>query len=210
MCDQSKKKQGAWIAILGPDGSGKSSVIDEVKFDLNHNEFSGIEVIHLRPKLGLQYKDGENSYIAEDPHGEKSRNTVSSLVKIIYFLFDYTIGYLIKVMPHLRSGKLVIFDRYYHDLLVDPKRYRYGAPMWFARYIGYLIPKPDLVIILSASAAVIQSRKQEVSFDETRRQTEAYIGLAKNMKNSIIIDVNKPLKEVVEDVSKAIKNCGRL
>jgi len=207
MNNKAKYKQSLWLAFLGPDGSGKSSVIEGVKERLNPETFTAVEVIHLRPHIGLNNMQKKNfSVVADNPHGEKCRSQFSSIIKIMYFFFDYTLGYFIKIKPLLKNNTLVIFDRYYYDLLVDPKRYRYGGLMWFARLIGRFIPRPNLVILLNASAKTIQSRKQEVSAEETARQTGAYINLANNMKNAIIIDAEQPIEKVVDDVNNAISN----
>ena len=73
------------------------------------------------------------------PHRE--RHQAQAFVQIaFYILFDYTVGWWIMVRPLLVRSTLVVFDRYYHDLLVNPLRYRYGGPMWLARWIGKLIP----------------------------------------------------------------------
>ncbi len=98
----------------------------------------------------------------------------------------------------------VVFDRYYHDLLVDPLRYRYGGPMWLARWVGKLIPEPDLWILLDAPAEVLQSRKREVPMNETARQREAYLRLVQGMDNGVVVDASQPLDDVVREVNMRI------
>ena len=111
-------------------------------------------------------------------------------------------------VDHGSHGKwqltLRIWDRYYHDRLVDPLRYRYGGPMWLARWVGKLIPMPDLWILLDAPAEVLQARKQEVSFSETTRQRGAYLALMREMDNTVVVDASQPLDKVVADVNAAI------
>ena len=46
--------------------------------------------------------------------------------------------------------RLVIFDRYIYDLLVDSKRVRYGGPAWMLRLLARIVPRPELVILLDA------------------------------------------------------------
>ena len=43
----------------------------------------------------------------------------------------------------LSQSGLVVFDRYFDDLLIDAKWYRYGKPMWVVRAFRSLIPKSD-------------------------------------------------------------------
>jgi thymidylate kinase len=114
------------------------------------------------------------------------------------------LGYIFVVRPKLIRSTLVVFDRYYHDLLVDPRRYRYGGPMWLARLIGKLIPQPDLWILLDAPAEVLHSRKKEVSYEETVRQRKEYLKLMSVVKNGVVIHAEQPLEAVVADVNKAV------
>jgi thymidylate kinase len=69
---------------------------------------------------------------------------------------------------------LVVFDRYYCDLLIDPRRFRSRAPRWLAGAIAAMIPMPDLMLVLDAPAEVLQARKQEVPAEESARQAQAY------------------------------------
>jgi thymidylate kinase len=191
---------GLFVVFLGSDGSGKSSVIAKVFSELVP-PFSNSSYTHLRPGLGL--KKGQGAVVT-DPHSKAPRGVVGSIVKLIYFLCDYGVGYFLKIRPLLVKSTLVVFDRYYYDLLIDPKRYRYGGPMWFARLIDKLIPKPDIVILLDAPPEVLQARKQEVPFEETARQREAYLQYVKKHKNGVVIDASKPLKHVVCSTNMAI------
>jgi thymidylate kinase len=99
---------------------------------------------------------------------------------------------------------LLIGDRYYHDLLVDPMRYRYGGPAWIARFVGTLMPQPDLWVLLNAPAIILQARKQEVPLEETMRQCNAYIAFVRNQKRFIIIDAIQSLENVIADIEQEI------
>ena len=191
---------GLHVAFLGSDGSGKSSVIDRVVPDLAP-AFRKTARFHLRPGLGMKKDDGK---LVPDPHCQAPWNLPVSIVKTFYLWFDYFIGWWVVVWPKIVCSTLVVFDRYYHDLLVDPKRYRYGGPMWLARWTGKLIPKPDLWVLLDAPPEILQTRKQEVPFEETVRQRGEYLKLVQDMKNGVIIDASQNLDDVVADVNSAI------
>ena len=117
-------------------------------------------------------------------------------------MVDYCLGYAIRGYPQLTRATLVIFDRYYHDLLVDTRRYRYGGSRWLAKFIAWFIPKPDLWILLDAPAEVMQSRKQEVSFAETERQTKAYLELAATLPNAHVVDASLDADLVAQNIQK--------
>ncbi len=193
---------GLFVVFLGPDGCGKSSVIKEI-VPAMAPAFRRTEIFHLRPSLGRQKSATVQPVTA--PQGKPPRFFFSSIAKIFYFLFDYVLGYFFVIRPKMVRSTLVVFDRYYHDLLVDPRRYRYGGPMWFARWVVKLIPKPDFFILLDAPAEVIQARKQEVPFAETAHQREAYLELVRGMKNEVVVvDASQPLEKVIEEVCEKI------
>ncbi len=193
---------GLHIAFLGPDGSGKSSVIHKIILDLAP-VFRNTASSHFRPGLGIK---SSNRKPVVSPHSHQVRNKVESLAKVIYFWFDYFIGWWLTIWIKTIRSTLVINDRYFHDILVDPRRYRYGGPLWFAKCIGKMIPKPNLWILLDAPPEVLQDRKQEVPFEETARQRNEYLKLFKVMENCIVIDASQTLDDVVADVNCSILN----
>jgi thymidylate kinase len=86
------------------------------------------------------------------------------------------------------------------DGLVDPVRYRYTGPRWLLKLIWRLTPKPDLIILLDAPAEVLQARKQEVPFEVTARQRDAYGRLLAELGGGRVVDVSRPLGHVVSTV----------
>jgi len=84
-------------------------------------------------------------------------------------------------------------------LAVDPRRYRYGGPLWMARLLGRMVPRPDLMFVLVADPEIIQARKAEVPLAETSRQVEEYRKLSQR-KGVILIDAGRPLEEVVSNI----------
>jgi thymidylate kinase len=190
------------VVFLGPDGCGKSSVIDRLQVELSA-AFSEVHVFHLRPRWG---RGGARQGLPVlDPHNLPPRNAFLSSAKLIYLSVDYSMIFLWKWWAWAtRSSRLTIFDRYYHDLLVDPRRYRYGAPMWLAKCFARLVPSPDLWILLDAPVEVIHGRKQEVSFDETARQRQAFRDLVQGFRNAHVIDATAPLEQVTRAAQQLI------
>ncbi len=203
------------IVILGPDGCGKSSVIDALKNDLS-DTFKTIDYFHLKFRLkpGSQH---QNTRPVSNPQGQKTYSPLLSMIKLLYFLIIYNLGYWVHAQRIHSPDHLLIFDRYYHDLIVDPKRFRYGGPEWMSRKVLRWIPKPHLCILLDANPEVLQARKQEVSFAETARQRDAYRALVQeppqNISGSrqtnhcanVIIDAALPLSAVAQEASTRIR-----
>lgn len=191
------------VVILGTDGCGKSSVVERLENRLA-GSFSEVRVLHLRPRLG---RGGarEGSPVLE-PHRLPPRGPIASIAKLLYLLVDYCSIYpwTWRQRASPAPGGLLIFDRYYHDLLVDPRRYRYGAPLWLARTVGHLVPSPDLWILLDAPPDVIRGRKREVAYDELVRQRRTYLDFIDRLKNGHVVDAAKPLADVTQRVGDLI------
>jgi thymidylate kinase len=194
---------GLDIVFLGPDGAGKSSVIQALGQRLAP-AFGRTTCHSFPPGLldRLLHRPDQPDVL---PHAWPPRSFLASVTRaIFYWSVYYTFGYVIVVHFALVRSALVLHDRHLVDALVDPRRYRYGGPLWLLRLIWRLVPKPDLIILLDAPPGVLQARKQEVPFEETARQREAYISLVRPMKNGHVVDAARPFEHVVGDVSEII------
>ena len=209
---------GLMVAFLGPDGSGKSTVMSRVERDLAPAFLGSTKLYHKRP-LASAFRWTKRHRTQPRPgvpapgdgatphaqHARPPRGLVVSLAKLGFWWIDYTVlGYLGDVLPRLMRSTLLMFDRYYDDLLVYPKNYRYGGPLWLARFVGRFVPRPHLVILLDAPPEVIQARKREVPFEETARQRETYLKTVGGLSNGHVIDASKPLDEVVAEAERII------
>lgn len=160
------------VGFTGPDGSGKTTVIDLMITSLGDVYSKSHTYFHFRPMLfgnlgdvahnaGLK-KDVDHNY--NQPHRGNKTNTLSSLVRLAYYATDYIIGYFVKVKPkigYLRN--LAIFDRYYTDIICDSRRSRIYLPTAFLYWFGrFFIPSLDYNILLTASTDAIMARKQEL------------------------------------------------
>jgi thymidylate kinase len=195
---------GLWVAFLGPDGCGKSSVISRVRDELAP-AFRRTRRYHLRPlRPHLEIHDAHEKTVVTDPHAEPPRSKATSTLKLGYWWIDYSLGYLISVLPALVRSTFVLFDRYYYDLEVDPRRYRYGGSRRLARQLGRLIPRPSLIVVLDLPADVAHERKKEVPRPEIERQRVLYQDIARRYKNGHVVDASQPLEDVVRDVTQLI------
>ena len=190
---------GLHVAIVGPDGVGKSSVIQEVTAALKP-AFWRIHTSHF--PLRLSEREGENP--SHGTHRLPPWPLPLSVLKIMFLLTVVTVHHLLWIYQRLIRTTLVVFDRDLVDLLVDPKRFRYGGPGWLAKTICRLAPKAELVILLDAPAETIQARKSEVPLDETARRVCSYRELVGKMPYGVAIDVSRPLEAVVSDVKRAV------
>jgi thymidylate kinase len=197
-----KRPTGAIVAFMGPDGAGKTAIGERLIEEL-YPAFRGLKQYHLRPHL---LGTNSNHQQVIDPHGKPPRSALTSIAKLLYFLCDYYFGFVLRIFPSKTKSHLVIFDRYFHDLTIDPKRYRYGAPLWLAKSIAKLVPKPDVFVVLDAPPEVIQSRKQEVSEVETHRQRLAYLDFASKNGRCIVLDTSLDINLTVTDGTEKLLN----
>lgn len=96
------------------------------------------------------------------------------------------------------------YDRHFVDILVDARRYRYGGPVWTLHLLWRLIAKSDLVVLLDAPPEALQARKQEVPFEGTARQCQAYLSLVRTLRNGRIVDANQPKECVAHRVVELV------
>lgn len=191
------RPEGLNVVLLGPDGAGKSSVIEAMGPRLAC-AFARSTCWGFAPPVLSLFR--RRAVSTDQPHGLPPRSRLISLVRAAYWLAYHILGY-----PRLRlalaRSTLVLHDRHFVDILVDARRYRYGGPLWLLRLIWRVIPKPDLIILLDAPAEVLQMRKQEVPFDETARQRAAYLSLVRTMGNGHVVDASQPFEQVAGEVS---------
>jgi len=187
----------AFVAFLGCDGSGKSAVIESVSRVL---EGQGIALTrgHWRPRpfAAAGSNAGGN---ADDPHGQSPRGFVPSILKLGWLWCNWWLGWL-RGLGAARKHGVLLFDRYHADLLVDPRRYRYGGPEVLARWASRLMPQPDLAFFLDAPPGVLLSRKNEVDLRTLEELRKSYLALCNSQPRIAVVDVNRALDEVVRDV----------
>ena len=197
------KPTGFTVAFYGCDGSGKSTLINQLISErTNLTTFRAISYHHLYPKKDRNI----NAAPVTNPHEQVPRSKMASNLKLLYFLLLYTIGYWKIIYPQKIKSNLIIFDRYYFDILVDPKRYRHNGSKWLTTLVGILIPKPDLTIVVDATPETFQRRKQEVSFDESKRQRAKYLDLKNHLNNVIVVDNESDINKAYFEMQSAIFN----
>ena len=126
-------------------------------------------------------------------------------LKWIYYLLDYFLGYIIKILPTIiTKSHLFIMDRYYFDYYIDPKRTLIKLPEFIIKIGELFVPKPDLVICLGGDPEIIYNRKPETSLEEVTKQNEKLKKFALKRKNAIWIDTSISLNVSVEQTMTSI------
>lgn len=178
-----------FIAFLGCDGSGKSAVISAISRQLTSNGET-VRTGHWCPGTGRSGDD------ASQPHSRPPRGAVASAAKLVLLGVRWWRGWFSGLGKTAADG-WVLFDRYHGDLLVDPKRYRYGGSLQAAKVVTRCLPRPDLVIFLDAPPETLWSRKQEIPPETLALSREAYLEFCRSEPLAMIIDASKPLPDVI-------------
>ena len=123
ICHRILRPNGLTVAFLGPDGSGKSSVIQGL-IEHSHLPYRRVLYFHLWPKRSKESK------VNTDPHLNSQRGVLVSFMKLLKYWLIYSYGYCRYIVVAKRSSSLIIFDRFAHDIFIDPKRFGLSLPDW--------------------------------------------------------------------------------
>ena len=186
------------ISFMGVDGSGKSTLIKQIKKKFKNK--IKIKYLHLRPYIFLTDK----RTVIKEPHIQKKKaSKLFSFSKLLIWLVIYRLFFFYNLK---KKNQIIIFDRYVHDILIDPVRYRFNLSTNTIKKLIKFFPNPNLWIILKVKPSVAYNRKKEISLKETKRQCIKYLKFAKIKKNSIVINTNKNIKQSTTMIIKEIKN----
>jgi len=197
-----RRPTGLWVALLGPDGSGKTTLAQRLE-QSPPAAFRRTLRFHLRPQL---WPAGQGRPPVSEPHAQAPRCRLASAVKAVYYSAREWIGYLAQVRPALVRSTLVIADRCFDDILLDPRRYRMHGAGSVMRRMRRLLPRPDLSLVLLASAGAIAARKQEVPPAELDAQLAGYREWAARTGSAVLLDSEAGPERVYEQAQEIINN----
>lgn len=192
------RREGVSAAYYGPDGVGKSRVIDGTATRLS-SLVNGMAVHHVRPNFGRPQTQPVNTR----PHDSRPRDRFTSTVKLMLWWVDCAASWPGVVMTAEARGRFVVFDRYFDDLWIDHARHRYGGSARLARTVGAIVPSPDLTFVLEAPGGVVAARKGEISADAADDLRSRYRALV-DLRGARIVDADRPVVAVVGDVTRLI------
>jgi hypothetical protein len=197
---------GLLVFVVGPDGAGKSELAAGLERSAA-GAFRRVAHLHFRPHLvpppshilKREYEPGT------DPHARSPSSPLGSLVRVAYLCVDTALAAVPKLyLPRVRST-LIVIERGWLDLAVDPERYRISLPQRTLRLALGLLPRPDLVLHLDASADVICSRKLELERAEVEHQLVAWRALAAaHADRFVTLDASAPRKQVLSSALAAL------
>lgn len=196
------KLKGAFIALEGPDGSGKSTMIKELsKYLIGEN----IDVIESREPGGTQIGEDIRNILLDS----KNKNMFPETEALLYAAARGQ-HYKEKILPAIESGKVVLSDRFIlsslayqgvgRDLGIEEVRMINDFAIKGAR--------PDLTLFFHVDPETTLKRKtQKKGGDRLEREGvefhkkvyEGYMELLKIYSGNVqIIDATKSKEEVLQ------------
>jgi hypothetical protein len=177
------RRQGVKVALLAPDGAGKSTLT------------RGIETAFYFPVRSINM----GLYQVPRPRGSRHVPGIGLAVQLSTQWAGWLGG-----AYHQRRGRLVLFDRYAYDALL-PTRFRYSrlgrARRWL---LAHACPAPELVVLLDAPGEVLHARKGEKTVDLLESQRRAYRALLARLPRAAVVDASRPAEQVRSEVTAII------
>lgn len=210
-------RSGLTVALVGPDGAGKTTVARMLEHVLPPPVvylYMGVNPDssnHLLPTTRLvravRRRDGGPAGSRAAPRRRGTLAAVRSALRLLNRLAEEWHRQLLASW-HVRRGATVVFDRHffadYHASDVTG-----ATPRPLARRVhGFLLsrayPKPDLVVYLDAPPEVLHARKGEGTLESLARRREEYLRLGDVIERFVVVDADRPLSAVVGDVASSV------
>jgi thymidylate kinase len=207
------RPSGRFVVLIGPDGSGKSTISKKLERYLQplfqgscyfHGHFMIIPRLRDLAKL-LGFKPSEEIAATNpDSGGFGERMIKFGILRSMLYLTYYSLGYLLGygvIFLRRGRGELIIFDRYYYDYLIQPGM---SLPSGLIMMVSNLLPKPDLLIYLHNDPQVIFSRKPELTIKELVRQSAVCYQLIDRLPQGCLVETTGTPEEITERVAKIL------
>ena len=136
----------------------------------------------------------------------KYRGGIHALLIFLYIVLDFLIGYYFVIRPLLRKNTVIIYERYYYDILVDQKRYGLIVPLSIRTFANKFIPVPNTIILLDASGKILHARKGELKKIEIERRRIMMKKYLQGFDGFHLVDVTTSSADKVADCVLKIAN----
>jgi thymidylate kinase len=220
---------GALIAIVGADGAGKSTAVDEVYRWLSkdfettrvhlgkppRSWLSWLVAVVLRPKARGRRTTRKAS--PRSPAGRLSLNTLPDLIRRFMTSRNRYAAYASARRYAMRGG-IVVADRYplpqitLMDTAATARMFRAPDPDGLLRLLTRLerryydrILYPDILIALRVNPDIaVQRKRGEDDEDRVRRRSEEAWQLDWGRTPAVVIDADRPKDEVLAEIRSVI------
>jgi thymidylate kinase len=218
------------VALVGPDGAGKSTVTQKLEQMLPlpvkriymgvNLESSGLMLPTTRVILAIKRIRGRRPVMVASPEPERATGhppgwlaritlAIKSGVRMTNWIMEEWFRQVVAWL-HRRRGRVVVFDRHFiADYPANGNRLRPLSSRFHLFLLRRFYPKPDLVICLDAPAPVLLARKGEGTLEFLERRRAQYLALGKDVPNFAVVDATGDAEEVARAVVGVIMDFSR-
>ena len=202
-------KNGIIISFEGPDGAGKTTVLEQVLPVLREK---GYDIITTREPGGVEIAERIRDVILDVNHVAMDNKT-----ELLLYMAARRQHYVEKVLPALEAGKVVLIDRFIDSSIAYQGAGR-GLDKDIIRRLNDFATdgrKPDLTLYFDVEseiglARIAKNAEREVNrldlekLDMHKRVREGYLALTEQEKRIVTIDASRELAEVVSETLHTI------
>src|SRR4030095_6502332 len=105
-----------WIAIVGPDGKGKSSLVNESVHRFATCPYGDVKPLHWRSRLMPR---AQNAEPVTDSHERPSRRPIGSSWRLLVLAANWLACYWGRWARLRAKGYILAFDVTYFDVVID-------------------------------------------------------------------------------------------
>ena len=222
------------LAIIGADGSGKSTVadrlvaqshlrlkymymgasIDKSRFSLPTSRMlTNLKRRRLAPLLGESGQLPPSNLMSEEMKSGAPRGRIVKALGMINRVAEEWYRQLI-VWGYQLRGYAVVCDRHFlYEYFPGVSTRDPDEQLLSVRIHAFLLrhfyPHPDLTLFLDAPAVVLHARKPEWTLEHLELQRKGIMEQGRLSRNFVHIDASQPLDSVMADVTRHITNYCR-
>ena len=179
--------RGVAVAVLGPDGAGKTPLVEALRAQLPFDTY----VLYMGLTGGRL------------PRADALRVPGVVLAARLAILW---VRWGVGLAQRLR-GRVVVFDRYALDGTVPSGARTTPLERLSRRVQARACPRPDLVLLLDASGATLHARSGEYDAQRLESWRAAYRRLEGRVDGLHVLDAERPADEVRRDALALVWRC---
>jgi len=216
------------VALIGPDGAGKSTISRKVVEMLDipakylymgvNLEASNLMLPTTRLALELKRMRGDRPDAISATAARAKRRSMRGVRGLIYqfravfrlmnWIAEEWFRQIVAWIYQLR-GYVVVFDRhffpdYYASDIADGDPDRPFTSKVHGWILKNLYPRPDMMIMLDAPAEVLHARKREGTIESLEQRRQDYLEMRHHIDHFAIVSTEQPQEDAAREVAEII------